>query len=369
VHVLFVSWRDLANPNAGGSEVVVDHLANGLRARGHEASLLCAGPVGERPYEVIENGSTYSQYVRAPWEYLRRFRGVDLVVDVANGIPFFSPLWRRGPRLCFVHHVHAEQWDQYFPRPIAAAANFVEQRGVPLVYRRTHFVAVSPSTARDLVATGVDERRVHVVCNGVSVPPPAEPVGRSTEPLFVALGRIAPNKRLDQLLDIWARVAPQIPGRLVIAGDGPDRERIAARVASEPALGRVTVEGRVSEARKAELLSQAWLFAHTSEREGWGIVLLEAGLFDTPTLAYRVPGVMDAVVDGVTGVLVDDDDEFVREWVALAGDPARRQRLGAAAARRAAEFSWDRSVDEFLKAADAARRDHRSSARLVRHGH
>ena len=367
MHVLFVSWRDLAHPNAGGSEVVVDQLANGLIARGHDASLLCAGPVERRPYEVVANGGTYSQYLSAPLRYARHFRDVDLLVDVANGIPFFSPLWRRGPRLCLVHHVHAGQWAQYFPAPIAATANLVEKHGVPLVYRNTHFMAVSPSTAHDLVATGIDERRVHIVCNGVSVDTLAAPVARATEPTFVALGRIAPNKRIDRLLDIWAQVAPRTSGRLIIAGDGPDRERIADRVRVEPALRNVTVEGRVSEARKAELLSEAWLIVHTSEREGWGLVLLEAGWFRTPALGFRVPGVMDAVVDGVTGVLVDDDDAFIDQWARLADDPERRERLGAAAHARAIEFSWERSVDEFLKAADAAIRDHPRSQRMADH--
>jgi glycosyltransferase involved in cell wall biosynthesis len=347
---------------------VVDKLANGLQARGHEVSLLCAGPVAKRPYPVVVNGGTYSQYLLAPLRYSRRFRDVDLVVDVANGIPFFSPLWRHGPRLCLMHHVHAEQWAQYFPAPVAAAAAMVEGRGVPLVYRNTRFVAVSPSTAQELIGTGVDEKRVHVVCNGVSVEPPAAPVERSAEPLFLALGRLAPNKQLDRLLDLWARVSPKVGGKLLIVGDGPERARIAERVRRDPALRDVVIEGRVSEARKAELLSSAWLIVHTAEREGWGLVLLEAGLFGTPALAFRVPGVVDAVVDGVTGVLADDDTQFVDEWVALAGDRERRERLGAAATARAIEFSWDRSVDEFLKAADAAIRDHRDTKRSVTSG-
>ena len=120
MRVLFVSWKDLAHPQAGGAEYVTDRLATGLQARGHEVALLAGGPVGQREYPVFDAGGTYSQYLRAPFAYRKRFRDWDLVVDVENGVPFFSPLWRKGPVVCLVHHVHVDQWSMYFAPPIAA---------------------------------------------------------------------------------------------------------------------------------------------------------------------------------------------------------------------------------------------------------
>ncbi len=170
-----------------------------------------------RPVRIpcVDNGSTYGQYVMAPIRYLRGFRDVDLVVDVVNGMPYFSPLWRRGPRLALVTHVHTNQWAEYFPRPIAAVARTVEQRGLQYAYRGTRFVTISPSTADDLEKLGIDRSRVDVMWLGAELAEPAAPVARSAEPMFVALGRLAPNKRLDLLLDLWARVSPVSGGRLV----------------------------------------------------------------------------------------------------------------------------------------------------------
>jgi glycosyltransferase involved in cell wall biosynthesis len=354
VRILFVSWRDLAHPNAGGSEVVVDVLATSLTKRGHDVSLLCGGPVEPRPYEVVDNGGKHLQYLRAPLAYARRFRDADLVVDVANGMTFMSPLWRRGPRVLFVHHVHTEQWGMYFPRPVAAVARSAETHGLPALYRNTHMVAVSPSTGSELEALGVDPSHIHVVNNGVHIEPVTTPVERSTTPMFVALGRLAANKRIDLLLDVWAKVAPRTGGKLVIVGDGPEAERLGRRIRTEPALCDVVLEGRVSEARKSELLRQSWFLLHTAEREGWGLAILEAGLCGTPSLAFRVPGVKDAVIDGVTGVLVENADQLAEEWVALADAPDRRAELGGAAARRAAEFTWEGAVDGFLEVAELA---------------
>jgi glycosyltransferase involved in cell wall biosynthesis len=91
--------------------------------------------------------------------------------------------------------------------------------------------------------------------NGVA--PAGGPVPRSPEPLFLALGRLAEYKRIDLLLRLWDRVHPVIGGRLVIAGDGPERGYLESLAGPG-----VTFTGRVSEAEKHRLLGSAWLLVH-----------------------------------------------------------------------------------------------------------
>src|SRR5262249_56992670 len=90
---------------------------------------------------------------------------------------------------------------------------------------------------------GVDTDRIRLICNGVEPAPPPAP--RSPEPLFLALGRLAGYKRIDVLLRLWDRVRMVTGGRLVIAGDGPERERLAALAGPG-----VEFTGRVSEGEK-----------------------------------------------------------------------------------------------------------------------
>jgi glycosyltransferase involved in cell wall biosynthesis len=351
--VAFVSWRDLASPSAGGSEVVVDRLITGLQARGHEGVLLCGGPVGARPYEVIETGGVYSQYLRAPF-FARRLRDVDLLVDVANGMSFFAPLWwRRTPVMFLVHHVQGEMWHHFtFPKPVAHFGEQLEAKGQPVAYRRCEVVAVSPSTRDELVKLGFDRPRIHLMPNGIDEavfsPAGTEPA-ESPEPLFVALGRLAPHKATGHLLDLWAQVQPVIGGRLVIAGDGPERASLEARQ-----VPGVDFVGHVDERAKRELLASAWCLVHTARREGWGLVVMEAAAQCTPALSYDVMGLRDSIVDGTTGVRVPDAETFVKEWIRLAEDHARRRAMGEAARRRARTFTWDRSVEAFLDAAEVA---------------
>ena len=363
MRILFLSWRDLSHPQAGGSEYVVDRLARGMVERGHDVALICARgradehapeatpgapTAGPGPgYPVFRRGGTYTQYLWAPGTARRHFPDADVLVDVENGIPFFSPAWRRRPVVCLVHHVHLDQWQQYFPRPIAATGRFLEQRVMPRAYRRSLFVAVSPSTAGALAELGIPSARVRTIEMGCDPRPVVAP--RSPTPMFVALGRLVAHKRIDLLLELWERVRPVTGGKLVVVGDGPDAATLARR-------GGEGVEfvGAVGEADKNRLLCESWLLVHPAHHEGWGTVIMEAASLGTPTLGFDVPGVRDSVVDGSTGILAADPDGFVQGWLDIAGDPALRTRLGDGARARSALFTWDRAVESFAHVIDEA---------------
>jgi glycosyltransferase involved in cell wall biosynthesis len=340
MRIVFISWRDLAHPQAGGSEFVVDRLASFLTGRGHDVALLAAGPIAPRDYAVIDTGGTYSQYARAPFHYWRRCRGADVVVDVENGVPFFSPVWQCSPVVCLVHHVHTEQWALYYPRPVAEFGRFVECRAMPRLYRNAVFVAVSPSTAHQLRRIGVEESRVHTIIMGSQET--AALRGEAAEPTFLALGRLVPHKRIDLLLEMWERVRPHVGGTLILAGEGPERERLEARAGEG-----VVFTGFVSTERKRDLLDRAWLLLHSALHEGWGTVIMEAAAASTPTIGFNVVGVRDSVQHRRTGLLASDVDAFVSAWIELATTRDRRVRLGLGARDWAASNTWARATEQF----------------------
>lgn len=342
-----VAWRDIASPGAGGSELLIDQLATGLSAMGDRVSLLCGGPAAAHPYEVIRSGGPYTQFLGAPVAYARRLRDCDVVVEVCNGMPFLAPLWTRKPVICMVNHVHSDLWPLRFPPPLSTAGRLLEERAMPWAHRRNLMLTVSPSTARDLEALGVPRERIRMLTNGVA--PAGPPAPRSAEPLFLALGRLAEYKRIDLLLRLWERVRPVTGGRLVIAGDGPER----AYLESLAGPG-VIFTGRVSDERKHRLLSAAWLLLHPALIEGWGIVVSEAALRGTPAIGFDVPGLRDSVAHGRTGLLAHSETEFASAWAALALSPSRRARLGEAARRRASRLSWSTAVRHFSAVLDEA---------------
>ena len=199
----------------------------------------------------------------------------------------------------------------------------------------------------------MDEQNIRVIEPGVD-PASGPLLPESPTPLFVALTRLVPHKRVDLLLEAWSQVQPVTGGRFVVIGDGPELGPLRQRAAGIPGAELV---GRVSTAERERWLGTAWFLVHGAHHEGWGLVILEAGAVGTPSLVVDAPGVRDAVIDGKTGVIVALTDPsrptpLVKAWIELASDPVRRKILGVAALERASEFGWDRMVDSWVAAAE-----------------
>jgi glycosyltransferase involved in cell wall biosynthesis len=288
-------------------------------------------------------------------ELLGRHGERDALVEIWNGVPFFSPLWARGPKVVLLHHVHAEMWKMVLGDDAPALASFgnvVESRIAPLAYRRTKVVTLSQSSKDDIV------EQLHLSPARIDVVPPGvdaifRPGGRrSNRPMVLAVGRLVPVKRYDLLLEAVARARATVPDlRLTIVGEGYERRELDARVRDLDAEDWVTFAGRVSEVELVKLYRQAWVAASASAREGWGMWITEAAACATPSVATRIPGHIDAMVDGRTGLLVDETPAAIGDGIArVLTDDALRTSLGAGAVDFAAPFSWEATAVGILRA-------------------
>lgn len=335
------AWRDLSHENAGGSEQYVDILGRNLIRLDHNFTLVAGGPVGTRDYPVFDSGGTYSQYVRTPF-IDRRIGKFDLTIDVANGMAHCSPFWTRRPTILVWHHLHSEQWNMFFSRPIAACGKYFERVLLPLIYRKSLIIVESESSRTELHNIGIDPNKIFLL--PISVDQVTADVERSPLPTYVALGRLVPPKRVHLLLDIWEEIRTEIGGELQIIGDGPLRDEFERRK-----IPSVKFHGFVSSEEKRRLLAEAWLLLHPSKREGWGIAITEAGVQGTPCVAFDVPGVRDAVKHNETGLLAQSKDEFAQHWINLRFDSSLRNDLGEGARQYASTFSEEQSLNSLEK--------------------
>ncbi len=361
LRILALNWRGYRDPQAGGSEVNIFQQARRWAGQGHEVTVVCADPgreYAEAPVERADGitvrymGNRVTVYLSALLFYWRHRRSFDCIVDVANGIPFFTPLLARVPGVLLVHHVHCKQWFTEFPYPLAAVGWFLESKVVPRVYRRWPVIAVSPTTRDALLKLGFGAPQVSVVYNGIDLPVAAPAVQPDGKHRIAYVGRIKRYKRLDRLVMAVAQLRREVPDiHLDLAGDGDARAEIEALVQRMHLEDCVSIHGRVDERKKAEILASATVFATPSLQEGWGLSVIEANAFGCPAVAFDVPGLSVAIRDGETGLLAGDEEAFKEALATILNDPSTRSRLSEGARAWAAAFDWESTAMETLRVA------------------
>jgi glycosyltransferase involved in cell wall biosynthesis len=357
--ILMINWRDIRNPEAGGAEVHLHEISKRIAARGHQVTVLASRFEGAPAEETIDgvrivrSGGKYwfNFYVRSASKTLIRDHGFDLVVDDINKIPFYTPLYIRKPILAISHHLFAGTIFLETAFPLAAYV-YLSEALIPLVYRKTRFVAVSESTRQELVRRGIPAANIEVVHNAVDHTryTPGD-LPKSPEPLIAYLGRIKRYKCINLVLEAANLVFERFPtARLVIVGSG-DYLPVLVRTAKRMGIAdRVDFPGFVSEDRKIEILRKAHVVVNPSSKEGWGVTVTEANACGTPVVASDVPGLRDAVLDGKTGFLVAHGDVrgFADRIAEILADQALRERLSDAAVTWSQKFNWDDSAEAIL---------------------
>jgi glycosyltransferase involved in cell wall biosynthesis len=290
---------------------------------------------------------------------LRKVRP-DVIVDTQNGWPFFARLVYGRRVVVLVHHCHREQWP-LAGRLLGRLGWFCESRFSPRVHRRSQYVTVSLPSARDLADLGVGLDRIAVVRNGLDhAPPQTLEVPRSATPRVAVLSRLVPHKHIEDALDAIAVLRRSMPDvHLDIVGGGWWHDRLVAHVDRLGIADSVTFHGHIGDAAKHDVVQRAWVHVLPSRKEGWGLAVTEAAQHGVPTVGYRSSGgLTDSVIDGVTGVLVDDRDELVSRLEELLTDPLLRDELGRKAQARCTEFSWRQSADGMRTVLESVRAGH-----------
>jgi glycosyltransferase involved in cell wall biosynthesis len=376
VRILAVNWLDRENPQAGGAELHFFEIFRRLVSLGHSVTLVCSGFAGAAPRTVIDGiavrrvAGRYSFAVHAR----RAVRAVlaegpwDVVVEDINKLPLYLPLLTELPLYVIVPHLFGATAFREASWPIATVV-WLAERGVPVVYRRAAFHAISESTRDDLVRRGIPREHIRVIFPGVDAAwfTPDTNGRRAPTPTFLYVGRLKRYKGVEVALRAVAEAKAR--GRVLhfaIAGDGDDRPRLEWFVHAAGLERQVRFLGFVDEEAKRDLLRGAWAVVFPSAKEGWGIVNVEAAACGTPAVASDSPGLRESVRHEDSGILVPHGDvhALADTLMRVAGDAALVERLGRGARRFAEGFSWDAAASatetHLMETITAARRAARS---------
>ena len=371
--------RVIARLNVGGPALHVAYLTAGLADRGYDTTLV-AGTLARGEESMAHVAQSRGVQI-VPLEELHReispLRDVRAMIRLAGLIRRESPtilhthtakagaVGRIAALLAgsarppiIVHTFHGHVLRGYFNPVVTLGFRTLERW---LASFTTALVAVSPEVRDDLVRLGVapaekfavirlgielDERVVH---DGAARAETRRLLGIGPDAFVVGwVGRMTPVKRTDDVVRAFRGLLDRgVDAYLCLVGDGPDRGRLE-RQAHELGVVRRTLFlgyqdeiGRFYEAIDALVLP--------SVNEGTPVSVIEALAAERPAVATRVGGVPDVIRDGVDGFVVDpgDRDALVARLAELAGDPARRSRMGAEGRRRIRErYAVDRLIDD-----------------------
>ena len=238
------------------------------------------------------------------------------------------------------------------------------QRYAELFGNASAIIAVSHDMQRQLLGLGAPPEKLHYNSYGVDVSTfqGADPI--HSPPTFIAVGRFVDKKAPHLTLLAFKKVVESFPdARLVMIGDGPLWEACHRMAKSLGLSTAVELLGPRSHSEVAMLMRRARAFVQHSVRtqdgdsEGTPVAVLEAGASNLPVVSTRHAGIKDAVIDGETGLLVDEGDinGMADRMLRLARDPALAAQLGSAAREWiCSEFSMEKSINNLWRIIEEA---------------
>lgn len=350
LRILWLNWRDIRNPDAGGAELFTHEVAKRLVQRGWGVTLFSAMfPNAQKEEEVdgvqvVRHGGKLGVYGKAKEYYRSHQSGFDLVIDEINTRPFMTPRFvRNKPIVALIHQLAREYWFEETPWPISWLGYHVLEDSWLKNYRRVKTITVSRSTKLDLEQLGFED--VVIVPEGISVPVLDDVPQKEETPTLLFVGRLKRSKKPDHAVKAHRLVRQRFPNaRLWIVGDGYMRKQL-----ERSASAGVEVKGRVDENTKIELMTRAHVLLFPALREGWGLSINEANARGTPAIAYDVPGVRDAIRASETGILVRRNDwhSLAVNAIEILENQLLFQRMATSALDFARRLTWENSASQF----------------------
>jgi glycosyltransferase involved in cell wall biosynthesis len=310
----------------GGGERAVLELARELSTR-HNVQLLLGGYEPARTYADLAIFQPES-VSRLSWP----IRHVDADAIVTNSFGANLLALRNGPNVAYWAHSTRSVFLQGARRVdlgLRRLVDYLAVRRAALLIANSHFAA---ARLQRLYGRAADA----VVYPGVDLT--LFKPGGTPDKYAVTVGRLAPEKGLERLFDLW-RELPELPLRVVGAGEPEYVLDLKQR-----ASAGVEFRGQLEPDQVAEAYRRATVAVFAPYGEEFGIAPLEAMASGVPVVAWREGGLVETVVDAQTGYLASDAVTFRQRVRLLVHDAERRRVLGQAARQRAEAFSWQRTA-------------------------
>ena len=271
-----------------------------------------------------------------------------MIIDVENGVPFFTPLFinKKIKKFLHIHHIHRQVWFKEKNIVVASLGWFIETKIMPLFYKNSGIITLSRSSADDIKKEKFGKIRgmVNPGINFIKY----KKYEKSEKPIILFLNRIKKYKGIGTFVKT-AEILKNDNYEFLVAGDGDYLSKVK-HYALRHKIKNVKFLGKISEEKKLELMQKAWVFVNPSFKEGWGIVNIESNYLGTPVIGSNVGGIKDSVVDGQTGLLFEygNSRELAQKIKKLVENTALRKKMEKNSKIWAGKFNWDKKAEEYL---------------------
>ena len=273
--------------------------------------------------------------------------------------------------LIFTFHTQYWEYTHYIPFPQEIIQEFLKNavhRWLREFMQKCQHIIIPSESLRDILVRdyGLHER-YSVIPTGTDLEPFLNADGKALraekgwqkEIVLISVGRLAPEKNWDTLIQGFAKVHTKHPeARLVLIGDGSARQSLEALSVELGIADRVTFTGSIPFEEIPRYLKAADLFAFASVTETQGIVTMEAMAAGLPVVAVDGPGTRDIVQNGKQGYLVENDpDALAKKLNQLLSDSQRIKRFSNQALKRAKMFDVNQLSQQMLSVYEQAIQD------------
>jgi glycosyltransferase involved in cell wall biosynthesis len=361
--ILWFTWKDGKNPQAGGAEFINEELAMRLAKNGHQVILLVGGFLGcnreetINGYKIIRLGNRWTVYLKAYRYYRQNLKGwADLIIEEINTIPFLTDLYTgKEKRILLIYQLCREIWfyQMFFP------LNLIGYLLEPLYLffmRRTVCITESESTRNDLQRFGFDENRIRVfpVCIEMDPVEDLKSITKFPEPTVLSIGALRSMKRTIHQIEAFNFAKYSIPAlKLLIAGDGSlgYKKKVLQAISDSPFRKDIQYLGRIDLGEKYELMQRSHIILVTSVKEGWGLIVTEAASQGTPAIVYNVDGLRDSVKDGYSGFICGENTPagMATKIIELLADEGAYEVIRSNAWKMSNAFTLEKCYESFLK--------------------
>ncbi len=363
--ILIFNWRDIKNPKKGGAEIILYELCKRLISQNHSVSWFSyrfKNSLANENFEgikIIRQGNQLSVFLKAFMYYRSLIEKPDIVLDCVNTICWQTPLYVESSRRRLYANQSARKiffYEYLFPFSLLG---FIFEPLQYFSYKNTKTFCYSNSIKQDLISFGISKSKIDVFPLGIDHRR-YKPEKKSSVPTFIFVARFVKNKRGDICILSMKIVTEKHPtAKLYMIGYGAEEQAFKKIIKIHALENNVIICNKDNvflqsnkKDMKVRFMQSAWALLLPSVKEGWGMVVTEAGACGTPSIVSNVTGLQDSVIHDKTGIILSSNpnpEEMSSAMMQIIEKRKLRDQLSAEAKKFSSQFSWEKSYKTFYK--------------------